>query len=403
MNDVVLHLRQFFVSLKLTVTLLVLGMLLVFWATLAQVDLGVWGVQERFFHCFIVTEKIPGTPLWAPYPGGYTIGTLLLLNLIAAHIERFKFTLRKIGIQLTHAGVIVLLLGELLSGLWQESYTMRIAEGESLNYSEHQRNFELAIVDTSAPDFDDVVAIPAPMLEEGKTVQHPKLPFRVVPKRYLTNARLVRREAMPDAPPSEATMGIGPDVAVTPLPLTHRDDEVNLPAAYVELIGASGSLGTWVVSPSEIWKRLPDGTWDHDLMPAQRFTAEGKTWKIALRPERAYKPFNIGLIEVKHDVYPGTDTPKNFSSLIRLETPDHTDDRQVLVYMNNPLRYAGLTFYQYQMNAPQKYTVLQVVRNPSWVLPYVACVMIAAGLVWQFGAHLLGFMKKRRPLAPAVA
>jgi hypothetical protein len=88
-------LRRFFVSLRLTVTLLVLGMLLVFWATLAQVDLGVWGVQERFFHCFIVTERIPGTPLWAPFPGGYLIGTMLLLNLIAAHIDRFRFTFKK--------------------------------------------------------------------------------------------------------------------------------------------------------------------------------------------------------------------------------------------------------------------------------------------------------------------
>src|SRR3954471_1193696 len=116
MNTLMHRLRAFFVSLKLTVTLLVLGMILVFWATLAQVDLGVWGVQERFFHRFIVTERIPGTPLWAPYPGGYLIGTLLLLNLIAAHIDRFKFTFRKLGIQLTHAGVIVLLLGELFTG-----------------------------------------------------------------------------------------------------------------------------------------------------------------------------------------------------------------------------------------------------------------------------------------------
>ncbi|MEO7412719.1 MAG: cytochrome c biogenesis protein ResB [Opitutaceae bacterium] len=389
MNAFASKLRQFFVSLKLTVTLLVLGMVLVFWATLAQVDLGVWGVQERFFHCFIVTERIPGTPLWAPFPGGYLIGTMLLVNLIIAHIDRFKFTARKIGIQLTHAGVILLLLGELLSGLWQESYTMQIGLGDSLNYSEHQRDFELAIIDTTSPDVDEVVAIPAELLEEGKTVQHPKLPFRVVPKRYLPNAALASRDEKAGGPPSEATTGTGPGVAVTPLPITYNDKEVNLPAAYVELTGASGSLGTWLVSP--------------ELARPQTFTAEGKTWKLVLRRERAYKPFKITLLDVKHDVYPGTDTPKNFSSRIRLETPGSAENREVLIYMNHPLRYSGLTFYQYQMNAPAKYTVLQVVRNPSWVLPYVSCIMISAGLIWQFGAHLLGFFKKRRTLAPAVA
>ena len=38
---------------------------------------------------------------------------------------------------------------------------------------------------------------------------------------------------------------------------------------------------------------------------------------------------------------------------------------------------------------------LQVVRNPSWLTPYVACVMVAAGLVIQFLSHLVGFAKKR--------
>ena len=39
---------DFFVSLRLTVVLLALSIILIFWATLAQVQLGVWGVQEHF-------------------------------------------------------------------------------------------------------------------------------------------------------------------------------------------------------------------------------------------------------------------------------------------------------------------------------------------------------------------
>ncbi len=381
--------RNFLVSLKLTVVLLVLGMVLIFWATLAQVDLGVWGVQERFFHKFFVVERVPFTPLWAPFVGGYFIGGLLLLNLVAAHVDRFKFTLRKLGIQLTHAGLILLLLGELLSGLWQDSYTMRLTEGSTLNYAQHERNFELALIDTTAPDDDDVVAIPSRFLERGETVQHPKLPFRVVPKAYFPNAVLARREANSTSPASEATAGVGPGVVVTPQPLTYKEKEINVPAAFVELVGANGSLGTWLVSP--------------DLANAQTFTVDGHTWKIVLRAERLYQPFAIHLLEVKHDVYAGTDIPKNYSSRVRLVTPDHAGEREVLIYMNNPLRYGGLTFYQYQMDAGHKESVLQVVRNPSWRLPYIACIMMAAGMVWQFGSHLLGFIGKRRAAAPAVA
>ncbi|MEO6567592.1 MAG: cytochrome c biogenesis protein ResB, partial [Opitutaceae bacterium] len=256
--------------------------------------------------------------------------------------------------------------------------------------------FELAIVDTTSAEVDEVVAIPAELLEEGKIVQHPKLPFRVVPKRYMPNATVSPRDQNAGSP-SEATAGVGPLVAVTPLPITYNDKEENLPAAFVELVGAPGTLGTWLVSPELAFFRSPE------ISRPQTFTVDGHTWKMVLRRERAYKPFKITLLEVKHDIYPGTNTPRNFSSLVRVETPGSADNREVKIYMNNPLRYEGLTFYQYQMNAPEKYTVLQVVRNPSWILPYVACIMIAGGLIWQFGAHLLGFIKKRRTLAPAVA
>jgi hypothetical protein len=39
---------------------------------------------------------------------------------------------------------------------------------------------------------------------------------------------------------------------------------------------------------------------------------------------------------------------------------------------------------------------LQVVHNPSFIAPYVACVIVAAGLLVQFGVHLVGFSRQRR-------
>jgi hypothetical protein len=55
-------------------------------------------------------------------------------------------------------------------------------------------------------------------------------------------------------------------------------------------------------------------------------------------------PFSLRLLEFKHDKYPGTDIPKNFSSRVRLQRPDTGEDREVLIFMNNPLRYAGSRF-----------------------------------------------------------
>jgi len=95
----------------------------------------------------------------------------------------------------------------------------------------------------------------------------------------------------------------------------------------------------------------------------QTFEFGGRSWRITLRAKRNYEPFSLTLLKFSHDRYAGTDIPKNFSSRIRLTTPDGRDDREVLVYMNNPLRYAGLTFYQAGFDNNDRTTILQVVRE----------------------------------------
>jgi hypothetical protein len=72
------------------------------------------------------------------------------------------------------------------------------------------------------------------------------------------------------------------------------------------------------------------------------------------------------------------------------------EQREVLIYMNNPLRYEGETYYQASFDRDDQGTVLQVVRNPSWLTPYFACVMVGVGMVWQFLSHLIGFASKQR-------
>ena len=405
MIDTVRQFRDFFVSLKLTVVLLVFGLVLIFAATLDQVNLGIWAVQEKYFRSFFVMWRAGDVPI-PVYPGGYLIGGVLLINLLSAHIYRFKRGWRKLGIELTHLGLILLLVGELLSGLWQEDYNMRLVQGETKNYSESQFDFELALIDTTDPKFDDVVVIPAELLAKGNPLQHPKLPFRVVPKTYFQNSTLSSRtsrgtsgNAAATELPSPATTGVGLNLTAMPLPMTYKMDERNLPAAFVELVAAERSLGTFLVAPHG--KR--DAPYEPFIAP-QQFEYGGHTWTIGLRSARAYKPFTLTLLKFSHDRYAGTEIPKNFSSRIRLTTPDGKDDREVLIYMNNPLRYAGLTFYQasFEPDNPNV-TILQVVRNPSWLIPYIACGLMTFGLLWQFGIHLFAFVGKRRAPRPSLA
>jgi hypothetical protein len=37
------------------------------------------------------------------------------------------------------------------------------------------------------------------------------------------------------------------------------------------------------------------------------------------------------------------------------------------------------------------------VRNPAWLTPYAGCAIVAAGLVFQFMIHLVGFISRRKP------
>ncbi|HVS52843.1 MAG TPA: cytochrome c biogenesis protein ResB [Opitutaceae bacterium] len=386
MKNFLTSLRDFFVSLKLTVVLLVFGMLLVFAATLDQVNLGVWAVQAKYFRSFIIYSHV-GSVSFPVFPGGYVVGGLLLINLVAAHLYRFSLSWRKAGIFLAHFGLILLLVGELLSGLWQKDFHLRLAEGESKNYAESFRDNELVVIDTTDAKFDDVVAIPENVLARKTSIQHPKLPFRLVTKTYYPNSLLQRRTPAMSAVPEQATAGFGTDIVAAPQPLTYKEDERNLPTALIEIAAPDQSLGTWLVSTQ--------------LVMPQEFDYAGRHWQISLRVKRAYQPFTLTLVKFSHDVYAGTDIPKNFSSRLRLTTPDGREDREVLIYMNNPLRYAGLTFYQAGFENNDRTTILQVVRNPSWLMPYVACGLMTAGLLLQFGIHLGGFVAKRRAKATA--
>jgi hypothetical protein len=390
MNSTLRQFRDFFTSLQLTVVLLILSMILVFVATLDQVNLGIWAVQEKYFRSFAVLWQIPDSAIAIPmFPGGYFIGGLLLINLVCAHIYRFTLSWKKSGIQLAHAGLIILLVGELLTGLLQQESFMRIDTGETKRYSESFQDNELVLINHSEADATEVVSIPEALVADHKSIQHPRLPFQINVKEYFPNSTLQMRSQAPQAGAVAASAGLGTQLALLPMKMTYKPNERNVPGALVEVIGTDANLGIWLASPL--------------LAQAQTFTYAGKTWEIAFRQKRHYKPFTLTLLKFSHDKYPGTEIPKNFSSRVRVKSDDGKEDREVLIFMNNPLRFGGLTFYQAGFDNNDTTTVLQVVRNPGWLLPYIACVMMGLGLCIQFGISLAGFIRKRTAATAAAA
>ena len=375
-------------SLKLTIVCLAAGMVLIFAGTLAQVHLGIHEAQQRYFQSWVVWWPAEGRGFKLPiFPGGHLIGAVLLVNLIAAHTKRFRWTWRKLGIHLTHAGLIIMLAGGLFTDLFAVESHMRLTRGDTKNYSEDQRHCELAVIDTSGNDLDQVTVIPESLLKQNRTIDHWSLPFRIVVKNFYQNSRLRMLNEAGSAARPIATQGPGAMIAVEPIPRATAEDQRDVPSAAVEIIpkGGGASLGTWLVSDA--------------LGAPQTFSCNGKKWMIALRIARYYKPYSVTLQKFTHERYAGTEIPKNFASKVTLIDPERSVNRDVLIYMNHPLRYRGETFYQAGFEPGDTATILQVVHNPSFLAPYVACVIVAAGLLVQFGFHLIRFARKRRVAA----
>ena len=57
--------------------------------------------------------------------------------------------------------------------------------------------------------------------------------------------------------------------------------------------------------------------------PPRNFELDGRQWSIQLRPARYYKPYSLTLLDFTHEVYPGTQIPKNFSSKVTLADPEN--------------------------------------------------------------------------------
>ena len=373
---------KLFTSLRLTVVCLAFAVLLVFLGTLAQVDLGLYKAQNEFFRSFFVFWGPKNADWKIPVlPGGYLVGGVLLINLIASHVMRFKLTRAKAGIWMVHFGLILLLLGQLGTDLLSRESTLHLRNGEARNYSEADRQAELAVIDVTDRDTDKVVAIPQALLMHKKEIRNDELPFTVRIQKFYVNSVVEDRPAdATGAPP--ASEGIGPRAVVKELPRVTEMNVRDVPSAVVEIQTPEKSLGSWLVSEY--------------IDKPQLFSYNNHTYKLELRPRRYYNPFTIRLLEFRHDVYAGTDTPKNFSSRVQLLQPETGENREVKIYMNNPLRYAGQTFYQASYDPDDHGTILQVVHNPSWLTPYFSCILVGAGLVVQFMTHLFGFSFKRR-------
>jgi ABC-type transport system involved in cytochrome c biogenesis permease subunit len=299
---------------------------------------------------------------------------------------------KRAGIVVLHGGIGLLMFSELLVGTSAVEGNMRIQEGETFNYSFDLRTFELAVVDTTTdPDSESHTVIPKPVFrnafEKEKKIQHDELPFDIQVVGFFKNSNI--RDLKPGEK-TPADTGLGLHLTVDEAkPFTGTESETDNSSAYVKLTkkGTNESLGTYLTT----------------LMTSPQSVVVGdKTYEVALRFQRMYKPYSVNLIDVSKNDYIGTSTPRDYRSKVRLVDEERNVDREIEIWMNNPLRYAGETFYQSSYQGPPDFqteaTVLQVVTNTGWMIPYVSCMIVAVGILSQFGLTLMRFLNRRSSL-----
>jgi hypothetical protein len=382
-------------SLKLTVVLMALAIGLVFVGTLAQVDDGIWTVVEKYFRSAFVLVPlqlffprdwhVPGA---IPYPGGWLIGGVMLLNMTLAYFVRYNhFTWKRTGVYVLHLGLVVMMASEVITGLYAAEGQMAIDEGDSSNVVVQTRYYELAVTSPSEDNptkYLDEVVIPASLLRKaGATAHDDALPFDVEVIQYMKNSELRKLGA---GEKSAATDGAGRNYVAeerAEVSGTSKKQSSDMPSAYLTFKTKDGqTIGKYLMSLH--------------LNP-QPVKVGDKTYKVGLRFKQTYRPYSVELVHFSYDRWEGTQMARNFSSEVNVHDPERGDLKGVTIKMNDPLRYGGETFYQQSFDEKtEQTTVLQVVKNPGWTLPYIACVLVALGMMIHFGMHLTTFLARRR-------
>lgn len=305
---------------------------------------------------------------------------------------------KRSGIVLVHMGVAILMISELVVGLYGHESMMTIVEGESASFARDIREVELAIV-SSDGDQDSVVAVPEAMLLQSESAVQAQrgsdavislaehdIPFDLRVTEFYRNCQL--RSSEPDDELTDT--GIGSFAVPVELdPVDGMNDESDKSAAYIEIIDRQSQ------EPIETILASFNASESRTVVLPERITVDGKEWDLSLRFHRNYRPYDVELLDVRRDTYVGSSTPRNFQSKVLITDKESGKAEEFTLWMNNPLRYKGETFYQsgyHPLPSGKEATTLQLVRNSGWMLPYIGCIVVAFGMFAQFWQTLRRFL-----------
>ncbi len=363
-------------SLRWTVAGLLLLTVLTVWGTLYQADHGLYRAQERFYQSWVFFAGG-----WFPFPGAQLVMLILFINLTAALLYLILTARLQWGMLLTHAGLVLMLAaGGVTFYYGSESY-LTLLEDQGSNVTLSHYEWELsAWQDTGDYGVLDVTAIDLRHAPPGATMALSPLGLELeIVERF---ANSVPRKGNADSAGRRlSASGLTALDEVRP----SREPAEDRPGLLFRVRADDGP-------PVDVLLHGDDG------QPTTYDTPD-TIYAFMLRKKRLPMPVLIRLLDFQKEMHPGSRIAKSYSSLVSVEDGDFR--REVLISMNKPLRYQGLTFYQssYQeLPDGREASTFSVVRNYGRTVPYVATGVTVVGMV----VHFLGILVarvNRKPVA----
>jgi cytochrome c-type biogenesis protein CcsB len=300
------------------------------------------------------------------------------------------------GITLLHFGVAMLMFSELQVGMFASENMLTVSEGERTTWLRDIREAELAIIQPLPDNREKVVVIPQNVLmdaaaedDDEQIIRVESLPFDIAVRKYFQNSQL--REVRPN---DAGTTDVGLGSFAIPVrldPVTGMDESTDQPATYIDVIDRDSGdvIQSLLVAQSISELRGPPIAEVADI--------GGIQFEFYLRYQRNYRSYEVELVDVESTKYIGSSTAKDFRSTIVIRDNDKSEGEQFTLWMNNPLRYKGETFYQSgynQLSDGTEVTTLSVVNNRGWMLPYIACMLVTFGMFGQFWQTLSRYLRR---------
>ena len=350
-----------FSSIKITVICLFLLFVLTFWGTIDQIQNGLYHAQRQFFYSgFFMAGG------FLPFPGAKLVLFILFFNLVCVAITRFVYQWDHSGICIIHMGLLIYFISAYVTFRVGVDSNLNLLEGEGSNCSTAYHDWELSVWKDSRDNQRRVVAYDTESFQASPKLPFEEFGFNVFVKTYYLNA-----EAYVN--PKSKSKDILNQSGISSLTSVkfNKEPEKNFPGGVFEINDGKGFRQSLLLYGKEV-------------KPAQ-LTIGQETYNFILRRKKFPLPFTLTLKDFEIEVHPGTEVARSYKSKVLIENDKLS--RDVIIYMNHPLRYKDFTLYQasYAIDAKgREYSTLAVVKNAGRILPYVASLLVFLGLVTHF-------------------